>query len=103
MQRGQVDMCITGTDRTAADGDVANKIGTYLKALAAADNGVPFYVALPSPTIDFGRWPTARGIPIEERAGDEVSHIAGPRPRRAASTTRAGHARRLGGANPPST
>ena len=67
MQRGRVDLCIVGTDRTTAAGDVANKIGTYLKALAAHDNGVPFYVALPSPTID---WSIARRrahIPIEER------------------------------------
>lgn len=77
MQRGQVDMVIVGTDRTTARGDVANKIGTYLKALAAHDNAVPFYVALPSPTID---WRLADGladIPIEERAGREVSHVAG--------------------------
>ena len=66
MQKGEIDLCITGTDRTTATGDVANKIGTYLKALAAHDNGVPFYVALPSPTIDrtSGRY---RGNPIEER------------------------------------
>jgi methylthioribose-1-phosphate isomerase len=76
MQRGQVDMVIVGTDRTTANGDVANKIGTYLKALAAHDNGVPFYVALPSPTID---WSLSDGmaIPIEERAGREVTHLAG--------------------------
>jgi len=76
MQRGQVDLCITGTDRTTAAGDVANKIGTYLKALAAHDNGVPFYVALPGPTID---WTLSDGfdIPIEERAGEEVTHITG--------------------------
>jgi L-fuculose-phosphate aldolase len=76
MQRGQVDMVIVGTDRTTADGDVANKIGTYLKALAAHDNGVPFYVALPSPTID---WSLSDGmaIPIEERSGREVTHLAG--------------------------
>ena len=79
MQTGQVDMAITGTDRTSANGDVCNKIGTYLKALAAHDNGVPFYVALPSPTID---WTLPRGsdIPIEERGGDEVSLIAGRGP-----------------------
>ena len=66
MQRGEVDMCIVGTDRTIATGDVANKIGTYLKALAAKDNNVPFYVALPSSTID---WETTdlKNIPIEER------------------------------------
>ncbi|EDP65921.1 methylthioribose-1-phosphate isomerase [alpha proteobacterium BAL199] len=76
MQRGQVDLCITGTDRVSANGDVANKIGTYLKALAAHDNGVPFYVALPSPTID---WTLHDGfaIPIEERSGDEVTRIPG--------------------------
>jgi methylthioribose-1-phosphate isomerase len=76
MQRGQVDMVIVGTDRTTANGDVANKIGTYLKALAAHDNGVPFYVALPSPTID---WSLSDGmaIPIEERSGREVTHLAG--------------------------
>ncbi len=76
MQHGRVDLCIVGTDRTAANGDVANKIGTYLKALAAHDNGVPFYVALPGPTID---WTLESGaaIPIEERRADEVSHILG--------------------------
>ena len=77
MQHGEVDMVITGTDRTTRRGDVCNKIGTYLKALAARDNGVPFYVALPSPTID---WTVSDGvaeIPIEERNADEVSHIQG--------------------------
>ena len=76
MQRGQVDMVIVGTDRTTARGDVCNKIGTYLKALAAHDNGVPFYVALPSPTID---WSVQDGldIPIEERSPDEVSFVQG--------------------------
>jgi methylthioribose-1-phosphate isomerase len=76
MQRGAVDLCFVGTDRTTATGDVANKIGTYLKALAAHDNGVPFYVCLPSPTID---WSLRDGfaIPIEARSADEVSHIAG--------------------------
>jgi methylthioribose-1-phosphate isomerase len=77
MQHGKVDLCIVGTDRTTATGDVANKIGTYLKALSAHDNGVPFYVALPSPTID---WTLSDGIgqiPIEERSGLEVSHITG--------------------------
>jgi len=77
MQHGQVDLCITGTDRTTARGDVANKIGTYLKALAAKDNGVPFYVALPSPTIDWTIEDGLRDIPIEQRAGDEVSRITG--------------------------
>ena len=77
MQRGLVDMVITGTDRTTRGGDVCNKIGTYLKALAARDNGVPFYVALPSPTID---WTVSDGvdeIPIEERPAEEVSHVQG--------------------------
>jgi methylthioribose-1-phosphate isomerase len=79
MQRGLVDMVITGTDRTTAAGDVCNKIGTYLKALAAADNGVPFYVALPSPTIDF-RLEHGRDIPIEERSPDEVAWVHGKDP-----------------------
>lgn len=76
MQAGQVDLCLVGTDRTARNGDVANKIGTYLKALAAHDNNIPFYVALPSSTID---WECASGkdIPIEERNGSEVTHIWG--------------------------
>ena len=77
MQRGQVDLCIVGTDRTTAAGDVANKIGTYLKALAARDCGVPFYVALPSPTIDWSIEDGLRDIPIEERDAREVSHIRG--------------------------
>jgi methylthioribose-1-phosphate isomerase len=76
MQRGEVDMCIVGTDRTLSNGDVCNKIGTYLKALAAHDNNLPFYVALPSSTID---WETKDGkdIPIEERNSEELSHIEG--------------------------
>ena len=76
MQKGAVDLCIVGTDRTAANGDVANKIGTYLKALAARDNGVPFYVALPHSTID---WSLDDGfaIPIEERDAAELTHISG--------------------------
>jgi len=77
MQHGQVDMVIVGTDRTTARGDVCNKIGTYLKALAAYDNGVPFYVALPSPTIDWRVQDGVREIPIEERTGDEVSFVQG--------------------------
>lgn len=77
MQRGEVDMVIVGTDRTARNGDVANKIGTYLKALAAYDNNVPFYVALPSPTIDWEITDGCRDIPIEERDGREVTHIYG--------------------------
>ena len=76
MQQGEVDICFVGTDRTAANGDVANKIGTYLKALAAHDNGVPFYVCLPSPTID---WSASSGgdIPIEERSAAEVTDVRG--------------------------
>jgi methylthioribose-1-phosphate isomerase len=77
MQHGMVDLCIVGTDRTTADGDVCNKIGTYLKALAAHDNGVPFYVALPSPTIDFRVRDGVKEIPIEQRSGDEVSLMTG--------------------------
>jgi methylthioribose-1-phosphate isomerase len=77
MQHGQVDLCIVGTDRTTATGDVCNKIGTYLKALAAHDNGVPFYVALPSPTIDWTLSDGVKQIPIEERSGKEVSDITG--------------------------
>ena len=77
MQRGEVDMVIVGTDRTARNGDVANKIGTYLKALAAFDNNIPFYVALPSPTIDWNITNGCRDIPIEERDGREVTHIFG--------------------------
>ena len=77
MQHGLVDLCITGTDRTTRTGDVANKIGTYLKALAAADNGVPFYVALPSTTIDWSIDDGLASIPIEERDAREVSHARG--------------------------
>ena len=77
MQHGQVDLVITGTDRTTGSGDVANKIGTYLKALAAQDNGVPFYVALPSPTIDFTLSDGVKEIPIEERGGEEVARMTG--------------------------
>ncbi|MDN2566670.1 S-methyl-5-thioribose-1-phosphate isomerase [Aquibium sp. A9E412] len=77
MQHGRVDMVITGTDRTTANGDVCNKIGTYLKALAAADNGVPFYVALPTPTIDFTIEDGVAEIPIEERSADEVRYVGG--------------------------
>ena len=76
MQRGEVDMCIVGTDRTLSNGDVCNKIGTYLKALAAHDNKVPFYVALPSSTIDWNI-KDAKHIPIEERNSDELSYIEG--------------------------
>lgn len=77
MQRGAIDMVIVGTDRTTADGDVCNKIGTYLKALAAADNDVPFYVALPSPTIDWTVHDGLEEIPIEQRSADEVSLVWG--------------------------
>jgi methylthioribose-1-phosphate isomerase len=77
MQHGRVDLAIVGTDRTTASGDVANKIGTYLKALAAHDNGVPFYVALPSPTIDWSIADGVRDIPIEERDPAEVTEISG--------------------------
>ena len=76
MQRGEVDMCIVGTDRTLSTGDVANKIGTYLKALAANDNNVPFYVALPSSTIDWNI-KDFKDIPIEERSSEELSHVEG--------------------------
>ena len=76
MQRGQVDMCIVGTDRTLSNGDVCNKIGTYLKALAAKDNNVPFYVALPSSTIDWNIRDFKK-IPIEERNSEELSHVEG--------------------------
>ncbi|MCC8969611.1 S-methyl-5-thioribose-1-phosphate isomerase [Bradyrhizobium brasilense] len=77
MQHRMVDLAIVGTDRVAANGDVCNKIGTYLKALAAHDNSVPFYVALPSPTIDFSIDDGVRQIPIEQRAADEVTHLTG--------------------------
>lgn len=77
MQHGEVDLVIVGTDRTTATGDVCNKIGTYLKALAAQDNGVPFYVALPSPTIDWTVRDGLAEIPIEERTGREVTHVQG--------------------------
>jgi methylthioribose-1-phosphate isomerase len=77
MQHGLVDMVIVGTDRVTAQGDVCNKIGTYLKALAAYDNGVPFYVALPSPTIDFSVNDGLTEIPIEQRAADEVATMTG--------------------------
>ena len=76
MQKGDVDMCIVGTDRTLSTGDVANKIGTYLKALAAHDNKVPFYVALPSSTIDWDI-KNFKDIPIEERNSDELSYVDG--------------------------
>ena len=77
MQHGMVDLVIVGTDRVTANGDVCNKIGTYLKALAAHDNAVPFYVALPSPTIDFSVDDGIRQIPIEQRGTEEVTDITG--------------------------
>jgi methylthioribose-1-phosphate isomerase len=77
MQHGRVDLCLTGSDRTTACGDVCNKIGTYLKALAARDNDVPFYAALPHSTIDWSLSDGVAEIPIEERDGAEVSHIRG--------------------------
>jgi methylthioribose-1-phosphate isomerase len=80
MQHGMVDLCIVGTDRTTATGDVCNKIGTYLKALAARDNDVPFYVGLPSPTIDWTVRDGVKEIPIEQRTGEELSRIAGRLP-----------------------
>src|SRR5437868_9975606 len=80
MQHGLVDLCIVGSDRTTAGGDVANKIGTYLKALAARDNGVPFYVALPVSTIDWTISDGLNEIPIEERSAHEVTHVQGRAP-----------------------
>ncbi len=77
MQRGLIDACIVGSDRTTAAGDVANKIGTYLKALAASDNAVPFYAALPSSTIDWDIEDGLGGVPIEQRSGREVTHVWG--------------------------
>ncbi|GJE15839.1 S-methyl-5-thioribose-1-phosphate isomerase [Methylobacterium marchantiae] len=77
MQHGKVDVCIVGSDRTTASGDVCNKIGTYLKALAASDNRVPFYAALPFSTIDWTLDDGVAQIPIEERDGREVSHLTG--------------------------
>ena len=77
MQHGMVDMCITGSDRTTANGDVCNKIGTYLKALSAHDNNIPFYVALPSSTIDLKSKNYLKDVPIEERNPNELTHING--------------------------
>jgi methylthioribose-1-phosphate isomerase len=77
MQQGEVDVCLVGSDRTTATGDVANKIGTYLKALAARDNGVPFYAALPFSTIDWTLDDGVRQVPIEERSAREVTHLRG--------------------------
>ena len=96
MQHGMVDMVIVGTDRVTAQGDVCNKIGTYLKALAAKDNGVPFYVALPSPTIDFTVSDGVTEIPIEQRGAEEVSDHDRPH-RRRPHRDGADRAGRLGG------
>ena len=76
MQRGEIDACIVGTDRTLSNGDVCNKVGTYLKALAAKDNNIPFYVALPSSTIDWDL-KNSENIPIEERNSEELSFVEG--------------------------
>jgi methylthioribose-1-phosphate isomerase len=94
MQHRMVDLAIVGTDRVTANGDVCNKIGTYLKALAAHDNGVPFYVALPSPTIDFSIDDGIRQIPIEQRSADEVATMTG-RTADGRVENRAGGSRRL--------
>ena len=80
MQHGQVDLVVVGTDRTTSTGDVCNKIGTYLKALAAHDNGVPFYAAVPSPSIDWRVRDGVREIPIENRSAREVTHLSGRLP-----------------------
>ena len=77
MQHGMVDMCITGSDRTTVNGDVCNKIGTYLKALSAYDNKIPFYVALPSNTIDLKSKNYLKDVPIEQRNSDEITHMKG--------------------------
>ncbi len=77
MQQGLVDVCIVGADRVSANGDVANKIGTYLKALAANDNNIPFYVAIPEGTLDFEIKDGVKDIPIETRSEDEVKYIKG--------------------------
>jgi len=80
MQHGLVDLCIVGTDRTTTQGDVCNKIGTYLKALAANDNNIPFYVALPTSTIDWTVKDGLKEIPIEERDSVELTHVQGVNP-----------------------
>ncbi len=94
MQRGRVDLVLVGSDRTTSTGDVCNKIGTYLKALAAHDNEVPFYAALPVSTIDFSLDDGA-DIPIEERAPEELTHMQGARPPRAPSRRCASYPRRV--------
>ncbi|MCE2509757.1 MAG: S-methyl-5-thioribose-1-phosphate isomerase [Alphaproteobacteria bacterium] len=88
MQQGEVDLCIVGTDRTTGGGDVCNKIGTYLKALAAFDNGVPFYVALPGTTIDWRMEEGVGHIPIEERDAAEVATVTGSNPKGEPATVR---------------
>jgi methylthioribose-1-phosphate isomerase len=88
MQHGKVDLCLVGSDRTTARGDVCNKIGTYLKALAASDNGVPFYAALPSSTIDWRMQDGVAEIPIEERAADELTQLSGLTPAGERATVR---------------
>lgn len=90
MQRGQVDMVIVGADRVSAAGDVCNKIGTYLKALSARDNGVPFYAAVPTPTIDWAIGDALREIPIEERSPDELLVVHGINAAREVSRVRIG-------------
>lgn len=99
MQHGEVDLVIVGADRVSADGDVCNKIGTYLKALSAADNGVPFYAAVPSPTIDWDISDALRDIPIEARSPDELLFVHGRDERGAATRVRTGMPQ-LQGANP---
>ena len=88
MQHGLIDLAIVGTDRVTAAGDVCNKIGTYLKALAARDNNIPFYVALPSPTIDFSISDGLAEIPIEQRDADEVATMTGRTPQGDIATVR---------------
>ena len=88
MQRGLIDLCLVGCDRTTARGDVGNKIGTYLKALAARAHDVPFYVAAPGPSIDWSIEDGVRDIPIEERSADEVRWVRGPRRRTGARRSR---------------
>jgi methylthioribose-1-phosphate isomerase len=88
MQHGMVDLCIVGSDRTTARGDAANKVGTYLKALAAHDNGVPFHVALPGSTIDWRMQDGRAEIPIEQRAAEEITEASGPTPDGGRATVR---------------
>jgi methylthioribose-1-phosphate isomerase len=99
MRRGEVDMVIVGADRVTASADVCNKIGTYLKALAARDNGIPFYVAVPTPTIDWTIRDALRDIPIEERSPDEVLFVYGVDDKGGAARVRTG-TENLAAANP---